>query len=130
MQISFTDMEYTNRRHKSRREMFLEKMDQVIPWDEWEEQVKPFYPSGKRGRKPQSIRRMLKMFMLRTWYGLSDRMTEEEVYDRYSMKRFMELDYSENEQVPDSTTLCKFRKILKEAGLDEVFIEQSRQLMK
>lgn len=130
MQISFTDIEYTNRRTKTRKELFLEKMDQVIPWDEWEALVKPYYPSGRRGRKPQSIKRMLKMFMLRTWFKLSDRGTEEEVYDSYSMKRFMEIDFSANEQVPDSTTLCKFRKILKEAGLDGQFIEQSKILMK
>lgn len=130
MQLNFTDMEYTNRRTKTRRELFLEKMDKAIPWDEWEELVKPYYPSGKRGRKPQSINRMLKMFMLRTWFGLSDRGTEEEVYDSYSMKIFMQIDFSAGDQVPDSTTLCKFRKILKTSGLDEKFTEEARRLMK
>ncbi len=130
MQISFTDLEYTQRRKKTRREIFLEKMDRTLPWDEWEEQVRPHYPSGRRGRKPQSIRRMLKMFMLRTWFCLSDRGTEEEVYDSYSMKSFMQIDFTTGEQVPDSTTLCKFRKILREAGLDEKFIEESKRLLK
>ena len=130
MQLNFTDLEYTHRRKKTRRELFLEKMDKAIPWDEWEELVKPYYPEGKRGRKPQSINRMLRMFMLRTWFRLSDRGTEEEVYDSYSMKIFMQIDFSNNEQVPDSTTLCKFRKILRESGLDERFIEESKKLMK
>ena len=130
MQISFTDMEYKLRRKKTRKELFLEKMNQAIPWEEWEKLVQPYYPSGLRGRKPKSIKRMLKMFMLRTWFKLSDRGTEEEVYDSYAMKRFMELDFSESEQVPDATTLCKFRKTLRESGLDQRFIAESKALMK
>lgn len=130
MQISFTDMEYKLRRKKTRKEIFLEKMDQALPWEEWEALVQPHYPPGRRGRKPRSIKSMLKMFMLRTWFKLSDRGTEEEIYDSYAMKRFMELDFSESEQVPDATTLCKFRKTLRESGLDQRFIEESKALMK
>ena len=130
MQISFTDMEYTHRRKKTRREIFLEKMDERIPWDEWEALVKPYYPSGKRARRPQGIQRMLKMFMLRTWFRLSDVGTEEAVYDSYSMKKFMKLDFFTNEQVPDSSTLYRFRKLLEKHDLDQKFIEESAQLMK
>jgi len=33
-QRSFTDLEYGNRRRVSRRETFLESMDEVIPWEQ------------------------------------------------------------------------------------------------
>ncbi len=130
MQLNFTDLEYKNRRKKTGRELFLEKMDEAVPWKEWEALVKPCYPDGKRGRRPQSIDRMLRMFLLKHWFGLSDRGTEDAIYDSYSMKRFMRLDFSANEQVPDSTTLCKFRKILKNEGLDTVFLQESNRIMK
>lgn len=130
MQLNFADAEYINRRRKTKREIFLEKMDEVIPWDKWVEMVKPYYPKGVHGRRPHGIERMLKMFMLRVWFGLSDLGTEEAVYDSYSMKKFMELDFFSNEQVPDSSTLYRFRKLLARQGLDEVFIDESKKLMK
>ena len=35
-QETFTDMEYSFRKKKTKREEFLEIMDEIIPWDEWE----------------------------------------------------------------------------------------------
>jgi len=130
MQLNFADAEYKNRRRKTKREKFLEKMDKTVPWDEWAEKVRPYYPKGIHGRRPHSIERMLKMYMLRTWFGLSDLGTEEAVYDSYSMKKFMQLDFFSNEQVPDSSTLYRFRKLLARTGLDEYFKEESGRLMK
>ena len=34
-QETFTDIEYSCRKKKTRREEFLEIMDEIIPWDEW-----------------------------------------------------------------------------------------------
>ena len=31
---------------RTRREQFLEEMDQVVPWDELEALVRPHYPKG------------------------------------------------------------------------------------
>ena len=130
MQLNFADAEYKNRRRKTKRELFLEKMDKVIPWEEWVEETRPYYPKGIHGRRPHSIERMLRMFMLRTWFGLSDLGTEEAVYDSYSMKKFMQLDFFTNEQVPDSSTLYRFRKLLALHGLNEKFIAESKRYMK
>lgn len=130
MQVNFSDLEYENRRKKTRREIFLEKMDELMPWDKWEALVRPHYPSGSRGRRPQNINRMLRMFMLKNWYDFSDLATEEAVYDSYSMKQFMHLDFSDNEQVPDSTTLCKFRKLLARNGIDEIMLGDYKAILK
>ena len=46
----------------------------------------------------------------------ADLATEEEIYDSYSVKRFMKIDFSDSEQAPDSTTLCKFRNLLHKHG--------------
>ena len=38
-----------------RREEFLEIMDEIIPWEEWVDKIKPYYPAGKRGHPPMGI---------------------------------------------------------------------------
>ena len=35
-QETFTDVEYSCRKKKTKREEFLEIMDEIIPWDEWQ----------------------------------------------------------------------------------------------
>ena len=112
-QYNFTDMEYNNRRRTTKREEFLNKMDSVVPWKEWVSIIQPIYPDGKRGRRPQDIEKMLRMMLLQTWFNLSDEGIEDAIYDSYAMRCFMGIDFDE-EQVPDATTLCKFRKLLVE----------------
>ena len=128
-QQNFTDMEYTNRRRTTKREAFLEKMDAILPWGNWVALVAPYYPDGKRGRKPVEIEQMLRMTMLQVWFNLSDEGIEDAIYDSYAMKSFMGIDFSAGEQVPDATTLCKFRKLLNEHGLQKKFFEQVQELL-
>ena len=64
-QQSFTDMEYSNRKKKTKREEFLEMMDEIIPWDEWVSVIVPIYPSGRRGRPTRGIETMLRMYLLK-----------------------------------------------------------------
>ena len=128
-QQNFTDLEYTNRRRTTKLEAFLEKMDATLPWKDWVALVVPYYPNGKRGRRPVEIEQMLRMTMLQTWFNLSDEGIEDAIYDSYAMKTFMVIDFSTGEQVPDATTLCKFRKLLNEHGLQKKFFDQVQQLL-
>ena len=41
-QQSFSDYEYSQRKKKTRREEFLEIMDEIIPWDEWVSLIVPY----------------------------------------------------------------------------------------
>jgi IS5 family transposase len=117
-QKTFTDFEYENRKRKTKREEFLAMMDKIIPWDEWVSIISPYYPSGKRGRPVRGIETMLRMYFLQIWFSLSDEMTEESIYDSHAMKKFMRVNFG-NEQVPDATTLLKFRHLLEENNLCE-----------
>jgi IS5 family transposase len=63
-QISWTDVEYANRRQVSRREQFLGTMDATIPWSRWVGLIEPFIYSGHRGRKPKALETMLRMYLL------------------------------------------------------------------
>lgn len=71
MQQSFADMEYANRKRKTKRDEFLEIMDEVISWEEWVTIVEPYYPAGKRGRPPRGVETMLRMYLLANWFTLS-----------------------------------------------------------
>lgn len=40
-QQSFTDIEYSGRRRVSKREQFLDIMEEIVPWEEWVNLVEP-----------------------------------------------------------------------------------------
>ena len=121
-QMSFTDYEYSFRKRKTKREEFLECMDAITPWDEIVAMIEPYYYHNVRGRKARGIETMFRMFLLQVWYSLSDEGLEDAIYDSYAMRKFMHLDFM-TESVPDATTLCKFRKIIVENGLDKRYFE-------
>lgn len=127
-QQTFTDMEYSCRKKKTRREEFLEIMDEIIPWDEWVGIIAPYYPSGKRGRPPMGVERMLRMYLLQIWFNLSDPATEDAIYDSYAMRKFTGIDFM-TENVPDETTLCKFRHLLEKNGLNKLFFDAINRVM-
>ena len=127
-QSSFADLEYDNRKRQTRREKFLDAMDKIIPWKEWVALIVPCYPKGKRGRPPRGIELMLRMVLLQNWFNLSDEGLEDSIYDSYAFRKFMGLNFLE-EQVPDATTLCKFRAILNENGLAEQIFGHVKQLL-
>lgn len=121
-QQTWADIEYSNRRKKTKREEFLEIMGEIIPWDEWVAHVEPYYFSGKRGRPPMGIEKMLRMYLLQIWFNLSDEGVEDAIYDSYAMRKFMGIDFME-EQVPDATTLLKFRHLIEKSGLGKAFFD-------
>ena len=63
-QMTFSDYEYSKRKKKTKREEFLDVMEEIIPWDEWVEFVRPYYPKGKRGRPTRGIEKMLRDMMI------------------------------------------------------------------
>lgn len=126
-QMTFGDLEHAGRKRITKREKFLDTMDEIIPWDEWCILIEPYYYPGKRGRKPRGIETMLRMYLLQIWFSLSDEGVEEAVCDSYAMKKFMKIDFL-SEQVPDATTLLKFRHIIEEAGLGKAMFDALNDL--
>jgi IS5 family transposase len=59
----------------------------------------------------------LRIVILQHLYGLSDPQVEEQIKDRLSFQKFLQLDTAE--AVPDETTICRFRQRLIECGLHE-----------
>ncbi len=115
---SFTDIEYSMRKQIGTREEFLNKLETVIDWEELTGIVKPFYPQGDRGRPVKPLDVMIRMYLVQNWFGFSAAGTEGAVYDSYAFRKFIGVSFLE-EQVPDSNTLCRFRRLLKKNGLEE-----------
>lgn len=124
-QQTFSDIEYSGRKRKTKRDEFLEIMNEIIPWEEWIAFIVPYYYKGKRGRPPKGIEKMLRMYLLQMWFNLSDEGVEEAIYDSYAMRKFMGINFFE-EQVPDATTLLKFRRIMEEHKLGQVLFNAIR----
>ncbi|MDO4568878.1 MAG: hypothetical protein Q4D38_00660 [Planctomycetia bacterium] len=41
-QMTFTDYEYSLRKRGTRREEFLRKMEEIIPWAAWVQMIQPY----------------------------------------------------------------------------------------
>lgn len=104
-QTSMSDFENSLRKRTTKREEFLRAMDAFIPWAVWISLIEPYYPAGKRGRKPRGIEIMLRMYLLQCWFNLSDEGVEEAIYDSHAFRMFMGINFFD-EQVPDATACC------------------------
>jgi len=103
---------------KTRRQVFLEEMEQVVPWRELCALIEPHYPKPGNGRPPVGVERMLRIYFLQQWFNLSDPAVEEALYDSPVMRQFVGVDLG-HEPAPDETTVCKFRHLLEEHRLGE-----------
>ena len=50
-QPTFADLEYQGKKRKTRRELFLERMDSLIQWQNLEERIRSYYPKARRPRQ-------------------------------------------------------------------------------
>lgn len=72
-QRSFASAEYALKKKRTRREMFRADMECIVPWSRLEAAIAPSYPrSGRVGRPPVGVPKMLRMYYLQQWFGLAD----------------------------------------------------------
>ena len=107
---------------KSRRALFLEEMEQVVPWSKLEALVEPHYPKGENGRPPVGLGIMLRIYFLQQWFNLSDPGAEEALYDSPALRRFAGVDLG-RAAAPDETTICKFRHLLEAHDLGGAMLD-------
>src|SRR5207245_5857729 len=103
---------------KTRRAIFLEEMEQVVPWGKLCALIEPHYPKPGNGRRPKELERMLRIYFLQQWFNLADPAVEEALYDSATLRQFAGVDLGA-EPVPDETTVCKFRHLLEANHLGE-----------
>ncbi|MCF6208387.1 MAG: IS5 family transposase [Ghiorsea sp.] len=121
-QLSFSEMEYSNKKRMTRRERFLERMDKLIPWSALESKLSVRYPKRGNGRPPYALGVMLRVHCMQLFYNLSDPMMEDSLYEIDSMRRFAGLKLSK--PIPDETTILNFRRFLEKHGFGELIFAE------
>lgn len=105
--------EFERFRKPTRRDVFLQTMESVVPWAALGEVIEPHYPKAGKGRPPIGLERMLRMYFIQHWFNLADEACEEALLDSTALRRFVGIDLG-RERVPDGTTLLKFRRLLED----------------
>lgn len=128
-QTSFADVEFAKKKRVTRREKFLGEMDRIVPWARWTALIEPLYPtSGRVGRQPIGVERMLRMYCLQQWFSLSDEAVEDALYDSQALRQFVGVDLSQ-ESAPDATTLLKFRRLLEKHALTAAMFDEVKAVL-
>lgn len=109
-QLSFSDAEFTQKRRQTRKEIFLARMDKLIPWPCLEAIIEPHYPKPGNGCRSFPLPIMLRIQCLQQLYSLSDPAMEDALYEIASMRLFTRL--SLDKSIPDRTTIMNCRYLL------------------
>jgi IS5 family transposase len=113
-------------RKTTRREKFLEEMEQVMPWAELESLIEPSYPKMGSGRPPIGLGIMLRIYFLQHWFNLSDPAAEEALYDSAALRRFAGVDLG-RAAAPDETTILNFRHLLERQDLCGAMLDAGKR---
>jgi IS5 family transposase len=122
------DQGFEQYRKPTRREVFLETMDRIVPWEALCAVVEPVYPKPGNGRPPIGLERMLRLHFLQHWFNLADQACEEALYDSASLRRFAGIDLG-REPVPDATSLLRFRHLLERHQLGEALFAAAGRVL-
>jgi IS5 family transposase len=101
---------------KSRRELFLDEMERVVPWSGLLALIRPHYAVAGNGRRPVGLEIMLRTYFVQQWFNLSDPGVEEALYESPVLQRFVGVDLGAA-PAPDETTICRFRHLLEKHDL-------------
>ena len=117
-QRTFAGLAWSTKGKVTRQERFLVEMNAVIPWRRLIVLIEPHYPKGGSGGQPKGLEKMLRIYYLQQWFDLSDPQAEDSIYDIESMRRFAGVELGEDD-VPDESTILRFRHLLEEYGLTQ-----------
>lgn len=113
---------------KTRRELFLDRMNEIVPWLALQALVEPHYPKAGNGRRPVGLSILLRVYFLQQWFNLSDPGAEEALYDSAALRRFAGVDLG-RAPAPDETTICKFRHLLEKHELGAAMLQQVNEYL-
>ncbi len=78
---------------KSRRELFLDEMERIVPWTGLLGLIRPHYAKAGNGRRPVGLEIMLRVYFVQQWFSLSDPGVEEALYESPVLQRFVGVDH-------------------------------------
>ena len=108
---------------RKRREKTADKIDKIINWKPIEEFLETNLDrrNNAAGNPAYPALGMFKALLLQSWYDLSDRELSDNLEDRISFSHFC--GFSLHHEVPDNSTICRFRNQLHQKGLVEPLLE-------
>jgi IS5 family transposase len=127
-QTTFASVAWEKKGKVTRRERFLAEMDAVIPWDRLLAPIEPHYPKAGNGTQPKPMQQMLRIYFMQTWFNLSDPQAEDALYDIESMRRFAGIELLGHD-IPDESTILRFRHLLEHHQLTEKIFAEIRTLL-
>jgi len=127
-QLSFSDAEQDAQRKKTRREVFRDQMEKVVPWSALGAVIEPHYHRAGKGRHPYPLRTMLRIPLMQQWYALSDPAVEGALCEISSMRRFARLSLA-RDGIADDTTILNFRHLLEKHARAERLRETINTLL-
>jgi IS5 family transposase len=117
-----SQVEFKKYGRKSRRELFLDEMERIVPWSGLLALVRPHYAVAGNGRRPVGLEIMLRTYFVQQWFNLSDPGVEEALYESPGLQRFVGVDLGAA-PAPDETTICRFRHLLEKHDLCGLMLE-------
>lgn len=100
----------------------LEPFEKIIDWSRFRTL---FFRRGGPGRPTYNPVMMFKVLVLQNLYGIADEEVEYQIIDRISFQKFLGFP----EQIPDHTTIWRFREYLSDSNLHDVlWKELDRQI--
>jgi IS5 family transposase len=115
-QISLSQTGFELSAKRTRKRIFLDQMQRIIPWDSLVALISKHAPSGANGRPPFAVAVMLRIHFMQQWFTLSDPAMEEALHDVLIYREFAGLDAGMT-RIPDESTLLRFRRLLEEHNL-------------
>jgi IS5 family transposase len=67
-QLTFVDSDFNWKRSKTRKEIFLARMDAVLSWSRMLVIIEPIYPKANNGRHPYPLDTKLRIHCMQQWY--------------------------------------------------------------
>ena len=104
-------------KRRTRKAVFLDEMNLVVPWSELLALIAPHAPRANTGRPPFELETMLRIHFVQQWFGLSDLAMEEALFETALYREFVGL--GSVERIPDRVSILRFRHLLEEHHLAE-----------
>jgi len=111
---------------KTRKQVFLQQMETVVPWAALVELIAPYYSDGRNGRPPFPLETMLRVHFMQQWFNLSDPAMQEAFFDTPLYREFAQL--SPFGRLPDESTILRFRHRLEQHQLAERILASVNEL--
>ena len=115
--LAITGFELVTKR--TRKRVFLDEMNLVVPWPQLVGLIEPVASratTAKGGCPSFPVETMLRIHFLQQWFGLSDPAVEDALHDVSLYCEFARLDLGAM-RLPDETTILRFRHLLEDNSL-------------